>query len=478
MAIESGPLFDDGGYQPDYVEPTPYENTDRMAELEAARLAAYEETAKARAATDPMLDITQRPAAEQTNPNYIYYYSWIGGTTNGQWTLYRAPNTVENQLKYGSRTFGGTTQASYTSSLGANALVNQPNPTMDANGNVIGWNTPTDVTDTESTTKTNTKFNFSFNNTNTTDNKTTTTDSDMTAAYMALQEKQRTETAISTLTDLFTKYGLSSLIPKMKELAIAGATEATISLELSSTPEWKERFKANEIRRKNNLAVLEPGEYIALEDKYRQILRAYGLKRFDSDDYVSKFIAGDMSPSELQSRVSIAIDRVQNADPLVTDTLRRFYNITTTDLAAYLLNPEDELPKLERQVTAAEVGAKFGEQGLLSSLNAGQTGTGFSNVSRQTLGVDAMVKAGATAETAARAAQYISGVLPRAEFLSSLYGNAYEQYGQLEAEQESVLGLASAARARQRLSARERSQFGGSSGISRASFGSQSQGNF
>lgn len=298
-----------------------------------------------------------------------------------------------------------------------------------------------------------------------------------------LDEKRRTENAISTMTELFSRYGLSSLVPKMRELAISGASEATITLQLSETDEWKQRFKANEERKKKGLAVLLPGEYIGLEDKYRQILRAYGLKRFDNDDYVSQFLANDISPTELNSRVQLASQRVEAADPLVTSTLRRFYNINNTDLVAYMLNPDEELPKLERQVTAAEIGAKMLGQGIAANLTGktftGAEGAAFTNVQRGTIGVEAMMQAGATAEEAARVSKYIASVLPRAEFLSSIYGpSGYQQYGQLQAEQEGFQGLASAERARQQLIGREFAEFRGSSGISKAAFGSQSQGQF
>ena len=50
------------------------------------------------------------------------------------------------------------------------------------------------------------------------------------------------------LADRFQKYNLTSLAPKIKELAINGANEATIMLELQETEEYKQRFKANQDR--------------------------------------------------------------------------------------------------------------------------------------------------------------------------------------------------------------------------------------
>ena len=160
------------------------------------------------------------------------------------------------------------------------------------------------------------------------------------AAEAAAKEKQ--ENAIAVLTDRFTRYGLASLVPKIRELAISGASESTITLQLQETEEYKQRFSANQDRIKKGLAVLDPGTYLGLEDRYRQILRAYGLKQFDNDSYVSQFLSNDISPEELSSRVVNAVQRVQNADPAVSAMLREYYNIGTTDMVAYVLDVQQQ----------------------------------------------------------------------------------------------------------------------------------------
>jgi hypothetical protein len=108
--------------------------------MEAARKFKMSSDASERAATDPMFNFAVRPEAPQPDPNFIQYYSWIGGVKDGQWRLYRATNTPENQAKYGSRVSGGATQASSTSAVGANALINQPSPVYGADGTLTGWN--------------------------------------------------------------------------------------------------------------------------------------------------------------------------------------------------------------------------------------------------------------------------------------------------------------------------------------------------
>jgi hypothetical protein len=274
-----------------------------------------------------------------------------------------------------------------------------------------------------------------------------------TATADAAAKNAARQDAIAVLTDRFAKFGLSSLVSKIKELAITGASEATISLQLQETPEYKQRFSANEIRIKKGLTVLSPAEYLANEDRYRQALRAYGLKQFDNDAYVSQFIANDVSPTELSNRIVTAVQRVQNADPAVAKQLKDYYNIGQTDLVAYVLDPEQQFQKIERQVAAAEIGVAAGRQGLTAGVGVAEQ----------------LAAQGVTQAEAQKGYATIADILPTAEKLSGIYGTTLEGYNQASAEQEVFNSLASAQRARQKLTAREIAQFSGSSGVGRAS---------
>ncbi len=131
------------------------------------------------------------------------------------------------------------------------------------------------------------------------------------AAAEAERVAAQRESIGKIIADRFAKYGLASLGAKVLDLARQGYSEDTITLELQSTPEYQQRFAANATRIKKGLTVLTPAEYLANEDAYRQTLRAYGLTQFDNDAYVRQFIENDVSPSELSTRVSMAVQRVQ-----------------------------------------------------------------------------------------------------------------------------------------------------------------------
>ncbi len=277
-----------------------------------------------------------------------------------------------------------------------------------------------------------------------------------------LEERQRKENALASLTARFAQYGLQSLIPKIKELVINGSTESTIALELAETNEYKERFKANTERLKRGLSVLDPGTYIGMEDSYRQALRAYGLKQFDTDDYVSQFIANDVSTNELSNRIVTAVQRIQNADPAITRQLREFYNIGQNDLVAYVLDPNQQFQKIERQVQAAEIGVAAARQGIAAGVQVAEQ----------------LAAQGVTQAEAQKGYATIADILPDAKRLSDIYGTTLEGYDLGQAEQEVFNQLASAQRRRQNLSKREVGTFSGSSGTNKTSLTESSTGQF
>jgi len=470
---------------------------EKMDYIQAAREEQARLDAEERAINDPMTNPYVRPDAQQADNNYIYYYRWIGGSTTGSWQQYRAPNTSENQAKYGASSVGGETQASEEGVTGANTLIVQPEPVKDTTGKITGWKVP-DTTATTETGVTPTKViatPISPITTPSTTTATTTTPTTTTATTTTpvvtdanavlikrLQDqvdaltKQATTNAAGTsatqyndrmgvyasMADRFNKYGLTGLANKIKELAMQGATEATITLQLQETPEYQQRFAANTDRLKRGLAVLTPAEYVNVEDSYRQVLRAYGLKQFDNDAYVRQFIANDMSPTELSNRVVTAVQRVQNADPALVSQLKQYYGIGAPDMVAYVLDPEQQFQKIERQIAASEIGVAAGRQGLTAGVSVAEQ----------------LAAQGVSEAEARKGYATIADILPTAEKLSDIYGTTLDGYRQAEGEQEVFNSLASAQRKRQKLTAREIAAFSGSSGASKTSLSTSSVGQF
>lgn len=236
---------------------------------------------------------------------------------------------------------------------------------------------------------------------------------------------------------------------------------------------YLKRFAGNKQRMANGLAPLDDATYLANEAAYKKIFQAYGLNQFANTAKYASFIGSDISPDEVANRVQIVYDRVNNAMPEVSRALLQFYpELTTQDLMAYTLDPVNQLPALQRKIQAAEIGGAALAQKLGTSLQAttftGAQAAPYTNVTRGTVGVEAMMKAGVDAAEAAKAAAYVADVLPVSEKLSSIYAKSYGQYGQLQAEQEAYLGDVQAKRARETLTAREKAEFSGASGVLRS----------
>src|SRR5882757_3766747 len=75
--------------------------------------------------------------------------------------------------------------------------------------------------------------------------------------------------AYLAINSLFKNYGLESLAPKIYDYVKNGYSADTISVLLQDTKEYKDRFSANEARKKAGLPVLSPAEYLSAESSYR-----------------------------------------------------------------------------------------------------------------------------------------------------------------------------------------------------------------
>ena len=268
------------------------------------------------------------------------------------------------------------------------------------------------------------------------------------------------QSVMEVVNERFASYNLGTLATKIRELAIGGANEATITLALQQTDEYKKRFKANDTRMEKGLRVLSPSEYLTAEDSYRQVLRTYGLTQFDNDEYVSQFVANDTSATEINNRISTAVTRIQNADPQITKTLKDFYGLGDADLVAYVLDTKNQLPEVMKKVTAAEIGTAAMKQGLAGNV----------------LTSEALAAQGIDQAQAQATYSKIAEVLPTAEKLSEIYGSTLEGYDQTKAEKEYFGQMASAKRARESLRAREIATFSGSSGLTKGSLTQKAQG--
>jgi hypothetical protein len=284
------------------------------------------------------------------------------------------------------------------------------------------------------------------------------------ADRIAEEKRRQGQSAYDILVSEFTRYGLQALVEPLKSLITSGASSAEFSLALQNTDAYKKRFAANQKRIDAGLGALSPAEYIALEDQYQNVMRNYGLPAsyytkdpMGTQQGFEKFLAADVSATELEDRIMTAQTRVINANSEVTKALKQFYpDITNGDILAYALNPQQGLSDIKRKVTAAEIGGAamiprdaMGNQILTTSQARAEQLAGY--------GVD---KAQATQGFAT-----IGAGLQRGSQLASIYGE--DPYTQTTAESEvfNVPGAQEARKQRQKIIGLEKATFGGQTGI-------------
>ena len=249
------------------------------------------------------------------------------------------------------------------------------------------------------------------------------------------------------LTALFAQWGLASLAPVIVDYLKQGYSSDTVTVMLQATPQYKQRFAANDARIKGGLSALSPAEYLAAERGYHDILQKYGMPKgfYDSQNDYQKFLEKDISPAELDSRASSAAEFINRNDP---ETLRYFKNFYTTgDMIAFALDTNRAAPLVGKAFQASEIGGAAANSGLSidriaaerlagMGIETSQAQQGFGNIGRD---------------------------MPVAKQLNAIHGDNLTQSDLIAATFEND---AQATTKRNRLASAERGMFGGSSGTS------------
>jgi len=263
--------------------------------------------------------------------------------------------------------------------------------------------------------------------------------------------------AFMALETVFKQYGLESLAGNIYNYVKNGYSSDTISILLQDTPEYKDRFAANDARVKAGLPVLSPADYISTENAYRQMLRQSGLPEgfYDSNKDFTEWLAKDVSPTEVQSRVDLATQATALANPYYKQALNAL-GIDDGHMSAYFLDADRSLPLLQKAAATAQIGAAA----LQSGLTFNQTYA------------EQLATSGVTSAQAQQGYSQVANELGTMQNLGGLYGQAWTQ----SQSEESTFGTNAGASAQKAsLIGQEKGAFGGASGGSRAGLG-QSQG--
>jgi hypothetical protein len=252
--------------------------------------------------------------------------------------------------------------------------------------------------------------------------------------------------AFMAVNALFKNYGLDTLAPKIFDYIKNGYSADTISVLLQDTNEYKQRFIGNEARKKAGLPVLSPAEYLATESAYRQVMESAGLPKgfYDQPKDFADFLGKNVSPTEVQDRVNMAVRATTLADDNIKQALKQM-GLGEGEMVAYWLDKDKSLPLLKQALATAEIGSQALGQGL--SFNQQYS--------------EALARKGITGEQAAQGYSAIASELQNLSTLGSIYG---AQWNQRMSEQAMFEGNATALDQKRRLASQERGAFSGSVG--------------
>ncbi len=169
------------------------------------------------------------------------------------------------------------------------------------------------------------------------------------------------------------QYGIGALGAKYIDMIQnQGYDNSTALLALQSTPEWKQRFPANEIRAKQGLPVLDPATYLATEEAYKAVMIDAGLSPsvYNDTSRLGDLMAKDVSPAELKQRTDAAYSALYEKDPFVIRELQSRFGMTPGDMVLQMTDPTVAAPIIAQKVKSALIGAEADRQGL--SVGIGQ----------------------------------------------------------------------------------------------------------
>ena len=235
-------------------------------------------------------------------------------------------------------------------------------------------------------------------------------------------------------------------------------------LNMKALPVYQARFAGNQTRIKAGKNALSEADYLAQENAYGEYMKAYGVQSLGTRDQFATLIGNDVSATELNKRLNLAVDRVKNSDPEILKQLKTYYpSITDADLVTYFLKPADALPDLEKKVATSEISAAAVGQGFAADMT----------------GAEGLQAFGVTREKALSGYQDIKTVLPLSEKLSAIYNEAGIKYDRKAGESEFLMNSADAAEKRRRLKSLERGSFSAQTGVERGtSLNTTTQGQF
>jgi hypothetical protein len=175
-----------------------------------------------------------------------------------------------------------------------------------------------------------------------------------------------TTNAYDTLASIFTQYGLESLVPSIKSYMQQGITDqAALMLTLRASPEYAARFPAMKALNAKGQGFSE-ADYINYERNAATTEQQYGFpKGFLTDPHrIQNMLENNVSASEVNTRAQINAAASLTAPQETKDALKNLYGLDQASLAAFYYDPENSLPYLQKQFSAASIAGEAAKQAI------------------------------------------------------------------------------------------------------------------
>lgn len=421
----------------------------RLADLEAQQAANYvaqglnpdgsKKTASQVLQDKKIATTTARAALEAENPLFNkaagapaapagYRYTWIGGTSTGQWQLYKLPDVVTTSSSGGGGG-GGSGGGGFSSGGGSNLLTGSTSTTT-STGPILA--------------------------------------SDVFKQTLAIFFGP-TEMAKPWATEL---YNVVSKFYKQGATSEEAFNMAVLESEKNpALADFTKRFKgiyALQKMKQAGKAVTVPtiAEYFATESKMGDILKQSNLGDLANEDFLGDVLAKGVSATEFANRITAIFDRIDNAPKNIKDTISRYFpTVDRISLAKAIALGDKGAKELQAQVAGYEVLSAAEKQGLSAGQLVG--GTTVESAYQYALG-------GETYDTALTKFGTVAAMLPTVNKLTQVYGE--ETLGQAGVESAVFGKSAKEIKRLEDLAKKEEASFSGRSGVSQVSLASQRRG--
>ena len=169
--------------------------------------------------------------------------------------------------------------------------------------------------------------------------------------------------AKAIISSALSQFGLSSLSDWAWNHFLATGDVNQVLLDLRQQQAYKDRFPAMGALDAAGNSISEAA-YVNYEQSVRSLLQSYGVVRgmYDTSSDIANLLVKNVSPSEINDRLSIAAKAAIQAPQEVKDALASRYGVSTGGLVSFYLDPDKSLPLLQQQYVSAEVQGAAAQQ--------------------------------------------------------------------------------------------------------------------